>query len=251
VVTAPEEYDGFRRALGAYVVGALSPSERAAVEAHLARCADCRAELAGLAGLPGRLGGIPAADVAKLVAAGAGPGVLEEPVPEMPLRPLLDRAARLRRRLRWRWVTVVAAAVLIAVSGAAAVSHVLSAPAASPVAVMHWAETLHGYNLASGAAATVQYLPRPWGLEVEVQVRHIPAGTRCALEVVTAGGRLLTAGGWTVVAGQAGAVPSLCAPPGVSCPRLRRHLGRDHAGPAAGPMTREFPAAVGWPPSRQ
>ncbi|MCM3884277.1 anti-sigma factor [Frankia sp. R82] len=52
-----------RIALGAYVLGALEPADRAAVANHLAGCADCRAELASLAGLPGLLGRLQLADV--------------------------------------------------------------------------------------------------------------------------------------------------------------------------------------------
>jgi len=37
-----------RIALGAYALGALEPEERAAIETHLAGCAGCREELAGL-----------------------------------------------------------------------------------------------------------------------------------------------------------------------------------------------------------
>ena len=203
-MTAPGEYDGSRQALGAYVIGALSPAERAAMDAHLVWCAGCRAELVGLAGLPGLLGNVPAADATRLAGPGTGPEVLGEPVPAMPLEPLLDRAVRLRRCLMWRRVAAAVAVAVIAAGGAAAASHALFVPAA-PSAATHWAGTLRGDNLASGAMATVQYLPHPWGLQLQVQVSYIPAGTRCTLQIETTGGRLVTAGGWTVAAGQSGA----------------------------------------------
>src|SRR5947209_5490211 len=41
--------------LGAYVIGALDHTERAELEAHLARCPMCRDDLAELAPLPGLL----------------------------------------------------------------------------------------------------------------------------------------------------------------------------------------------------
>ena len=46
---------GIRSLLGVYLTGAIGPAERAAVVRHLAGCADCRAELAGLAALPALL----------------------------------------------------------------------------------------------------------------------------------------------------------------------------------------------------
>ena len=46
---------GIRPLLGVYLTGAIAPADRAVVVGHLAACADCRTELAGLAGLPGLL----------------------------------------------------------------------------------------------------------------------------------------------------------------------------------------------------
>jgi predicted lipoprotein with Yx(FWY)xxD motif len=46
---------GIRPALGVYLTGAIAPADRVVVVRHLAACADCRAELAGLAGLPALL----------------------------------------------------------------------------------------------------------------------------------------------------------------------------------------------------
>ena len=44
-----------RPLLGVYLTGAIAPADRVVVVRHLAACADCRTELAGLAGLPGLL----------------------------------------------------------------------------------------------------------------------------------------------------------------------------------------------------
>ena len=46
---------GIRPQLGVYLTGAIAPADRAVVVRHLNACADCRAELAGLAGLPALL----------------------------------------------------------------------------------------------------------------------------------------------------------------------------------------------------
>jgi hypothetical protein len=52
---------------GAYVLGALSPAERAAYERHLGTCSFCREAVAEVAVLPGLLGKLDAADFAKLL----------------------------------------------------------------------------------------------------------------------------------------------------------------------------------------
>jgi len=70
-VTRTQACGGVRRELGVYVLGAIAPADRPAVDSHLACCAACRDELAGLAGLPALLGRVPADDVDRLVL-GAG-----------------------------------------------------------------------------------------------------------------------------------------------------------------------------------
>jgi predicted lipoprotein with Yx(FWY)xxD motif len=46
---------GIRPQLGVYLTGAIAPADRVVVVRHLAACASCRAELAGLAALPALL----------------------------------------------------------------------------------------------------------------------------------------------------------------------------------------------------
>jgi predicted lipoprotein with Yx(FWY)xxD motif len=46
---------GIRPQLGVYLTGAIAPADRVVLVRHLAACAGCRAELAGLAGLPALL----------------------------------------------------------------------------------------------------------------------------------------------------------------------------------------------------
>jgi Putative zinc-finger len=187
-----------RPALGVYLLGAIGPAERFAVDRHLAGCTECREELAGLASLVGRLGTVPAADVARLAAdmedgpgrAGAGDGSS---------RVLLYRAARQRRRRMWRRVATAAAATALAVGAAVAGRSALLQPVPEPVAVV-WPETVSGSNPVSGAGAIVRYRARPWGVQIVVRVSRIPARTRCELRVVTAAGQQATAASWTVAA---------------------------------------------------
>jgi hypothetical protein len=110
-----------RVALGVYVLGAIGPADRNAVDVHLACCADCRDELAGLAGLPAVLGRVPVGDVDSLVLDGddgSGSGSRHELPPDPGLRSLLGRAASHRM-----WSRLAAAAAgLIAGAGAVAAS---------------------------------------------------------------------------------------------------------------------------------
>jgi anti-sigma-K factor RskA len=102
-MTAP---DPFVHDDAAYVLGALSDDERAAFEAHLATCADCRARVAEIRGVPALLAGITAADLA------------EEAPPETLLPGLMRRAHRRRgrQRLLVGGLGAVAAACLIALA---------------------------------------------------------------------------------------------------------------------------------------
>jgi anti-sigma factor RsiW len=55
-----------RISLGVYVLGALEPAERTAVDTHLVTCKRCRAELADLEGMPAVLASLSAEDVVAL-----------------------------------------------------------------------------------------------------------------------------------------------------------------------------------------
>ncbi len=79
---------------GAYVLGALSPSERADFERHLSTCAACREAVASLAVLPGLLGRLEPARAIALASAN-----LPEPAPAPPsLLPRVLAAAAQQRR---------------------------------------------------------------------------------------------------------------------------------------------------------
>lgn len=124
-----------RRALGVYVLGAIGPAQRAVVYGHLAWCSACREELAGPAGLPGRLASVPARDVTRMTLGEPVPaGQEHECPPEARLRPLLEKAA-VRRRHHWlRGVAAVLAVAAVAGGGVVAGSEVLHPPALRPAA---------------------------------------------------------------------------------------------------------------------
>ncbi|MBO4270760.1 zf-HC2 domain-containing protein [Microbispora triticiradicis] len=96
-----------RISLGVYVLGALDAEEAAEVEAHLESCAECRAELAALSGLPPLLALVSAEDVERAAA---------------PPRAVLDRlvAASAKRGRRSRVLLALAASVVVAAVGGTA-----------------------------------------------------------------------------------------------------------------------------------
>jgi hypothetical protein len=183
-----------RTQLGVYLLGAIGPGERAQIEEHLAACAWCREELAGLAGLPGLLRRVPPG-----VALHAGMDDATGPPPGPPLDKLIAQilAIRFRRRL-----IAVAAALVIAGAAAAGVQAFHALPASTTAATApRWTGTATAASPATGVSATVRYAAEPWGAELEVQITGIPVGTHCELTITNARGQEITAGGWIIVAG--------------------------------------------------
>lgn len=103
--------------VGAYAVDALDDEERTAFERHLADCAACRAEVAGLR---------EAAATLATPTAVTPPGALRDRVladiaTVRPLPPAAERADRRPRRFPRPWLLVAAAAAVIALGAGAAV----------------------------------------------------------------------------------------------------------------------------------
>lgn len=104
-MSGPDGTDRYVTWDAAYVLGSLSSEDRRAYEAHLDSCAQCRAAVDELRGIPALLGTLDAADLDDSDA---------QPPPRV-LDSLLDRV-RARRRRRWIASAAVSlAAALIAV----------------------------------------------------------------------------------------------------------------------------------------
>ena len=90
---------------GAYVLGALSPAERAEYERHLSTCPSCRESVAQLAVLPGLLSRLDPAMVA----------TIETQASPTRLPRLLAKASKRRRseRRRRRWYSLAASIIAI------------------------------------------------------------------------------------------------------------------------------------------
>jgi putative zinc finger protein len=180
----------FRELLGVYVVGAIEPDERAAVDAHLSQCYECREELAGLAPLPALLHRVPLGDAERILLASQPPADVAEPSPEM-LNSLLRQVGAKRRTRRFRGLFTAAAAVLVAVGGAAAV--------AEAIAPHHHQQVIETATATKGAlSATVRYGESSWGTHMSVQVSGFKRWTACEFYVMTKDGRRILAGGWLV-----------------------------------------------------
>ena len=192
-----------RHSLGVYVLGAIDPAERAQVDEHLATCADCREELASLAGLPALLRRVPTAEAERLAVADPADPAAAEPSADEMLPSLLARTAQTRRVRRWRELAAAAAVAVLAL-GAGAAGATALASGSSPsgthaqAAAMHTWHTVSGVDSVTGAILTVKYASMPWGTTMTAHVSGIPAGTVCQFVVTDNHGHHFVVGGWRV-----------------------------------------------------
>jgi predicted anti-sigma-YlaC factor YlaD len=114
---------------GAYVLGALSPVERAAYERHLSTCSFCREAVRDISTLPDLLSRLDAKEFAKLI----DPS-LSKPEQHHPIRRLVTRR-KSSKALRVRVLSSAAAVLLVALVafGAVLLTRDTSAPAALPL----------------------------------------------------------------------------------------------------------------------
>lgn len=169
-----------RISLGAYVLGALDHRERAEVESHLAGCAGCRDELAGLAPLPGLLGRL------SIDEAVSGP----PPVDDAMLDRLLRAASRDRRAATHRRVLAAAAAVVVLGGGSVA-----GVAAWRSAHATHWEQVSAS---AGGVHMAVDLQPVSTGTEMQLWLTGVERGERCRLIAVSDSGQRDVAGSWAV-----------------------------------------------------
>lgn len=178
--------DDVQVSLGVYLVGAIDPAERAAVDAHLRDCPRCRAELADLAMLPELLDKLSLDDLAEL--------------PPLPLATddLFARVAarvdaedtdaesagsagglagvtELPRRPRWRLIAAAAAAVVIVAGASGAAIGVLHSTTDGP-------KRFVGSNGAVSMSIAVS--SQATGSALRVAVSGLPEDEHCWLYAV-------------------------------------------------------------------
>ncbi|HET6165823.1 MAG TPA: zf-HC2 domain-containing protein [Marmoricola sp.] len=142
----------------AYVLGALTASERSAFEEHLAGCAECQEAVAGMAGIPGLLSRVSPADLADPL-----------PVPDTLVPGLLRAVRRSGRRRRVVVGMLSAAAVVLAVAGTAlVVDRSNDGPSGASMTAMTAV-------VDSPVSASASLVAHTWGTEVHMTCRYADA----------------------------------------------------------------------------
>ncbi len=161
--------------LGAYAVGALSATERTAMEHHIKACDSCQAELIVITPLPALLRRLPPPSLVESDA---------NSTDSVQTRVLMGVNRLRRRRIQTR-LALTAAAVIVAAVGVD-LTHT-SPQVASPTRLI----ALRG----PAARGEADLEARPWGTQIVLQANGLPAGAQLTAEVVGPEGSH-TVGSW-------------------------------------------------------
>lgn len=158
-----DEYSAFD---AAYVLGALSPEDAAAYEAHLSSCADCRQAVDALAGMPALLAQVsPAEAVAATAPTSNDTSDASVAVPATLLPRLLQEVARARTRRRWVVGSVGLAAAAALIVALVAVWPSSAPPTSKPVAMT-------AVSASVPIHATAQFQDRSWGTVIQLHCTY-------------------------------------------------------------------------------
>lgn len=183
----PDTCSDVRVSLGAYVLGALEPTERHEVDRHVDQCPACRDDLAEIAGLPGLLAHVHVDDIV---------GDDPEAPPELLDRLLAAASTERRRTRRWRLAAATAAVVVGCIGGAVVVQALDDGGTDQPAPAT--GQVFRASDAASGVDAKVTATPTGWGTALRIQLSGVPRGERCSLVVVAAGGERESVAKWKV-----------------------------------------------------
>jgi hypothetical protein len=170
----------WRESLGAQALGQLPDEERAALEAHLEGCAECRAELESLA-VVARL--MPLADPERFGAAPAPP-------PELARR-VADAIGSERRTVRRRRRRFGFAAGLATATATAAAALAIFAIGGGEGEPSQWVAFS---SLPRGMKIDAKLEPRPFGTQIHMYVEGVRSGTLCRVSLRGPNGARLPAG---------------------------------------------------------
>jgi anti-sigma factor RsiW len=186
----------WRERLGALALGQLDPEERAATEAHLEGCPECRAEAEALAPVAAVL---RRADPARLSPAPAPPASLGDRIAR---RIAAERRATRRRRVR---IGIgLGAAAAAATAGILLATVFSGSPSEGPAG-----QTVAFRDLPKGVSVNASLEPRPWGSDVSVHVYGVRPGTLCTVWLQREDGTRLPAGSFRYVYAGNSAPPEL------------------------------------------
>jgi hypothetical protein len=179
----------WRERLGALVLGQLGPEERAATEAHLERCPDCRAEHNALAPMAAAL---RRADPERLSPTPSPPPELADRI----VRRIANERRHDTRRRSVRWgLGLGAAAAAVTAAVLLALSLIGSPDTAQPV------QTVAFRHLPEDVSVTASLEPRPYGSDVRVYVHGFRPGTLCMVWLRSRDGTKFPAGSFRYVYG--------------------------------------------------
>ncbi len=148
--------DPYRDWDAAYLLGALSAQDRRAYEEHLRTCADCSAEVASLAGVPGTLAMLPGDRALATL----------DPTPPNLLPGLVRAVTRDRRKPRLRVAGLVAATA----ATAAAIGAVVAVPLAREEPEGDY--VVLAQTVASKLTADARLVEERWGTTIEISCRY-------------------------------------------------------------------------------
>ncbi|HVX43363.1 MAG TPA: zf-HC2 domain-containing protein [Mycobacteriales bacterium] len=173
----------------AYVLGALTPQERADFERHLATCPQCREAVQSLAGMPG------------LLASTSAPPPPSEPPPTI-LPKLLTEVRRRRRRTR----TAFTATALAAAAAVVAVL-VLAVGAVGTNSSDQPATQAMEQTVPSPLNADAALVSAPWGTKIDVKCKYRKIGEAYTprlyrLQVNDTSGRREEVATWDAIPGE-------------------------------------------------
>jgi Putative zinc-finger len=173
----------WRESLGAYALGHISMQERAALEAHLEGCPECRAEVNSLSGVALLL---PHADPERF-------GPAPQPSPELGKRIeatiAADRQVIHKRRRRRRFGLALSGGV--AAAAVAAVLALVILPGGSELTPR---QRVQFASLPSGVTINATLEPHAFGTEIHMYVSGIRSGTLCKVFLRGPGGASYPAG---------------------------------------------------------
>ena len=184
--------------LGAYLLGALDPEERRALERHIAGCSHCRAELVELAPLPGLMRHTAFEELPESAEVAESLSPAREQTREQTGSAELGPIAvppQHRRRSRKR-MALAAGLALAACAAGVGVYSVAERGSGAGKATAQAAATWDATDPTTHVSATAALFPEAWGTEFQLKLGGLPSDITCHLVVHGKGGLTETAGTW-------------------------------------------------------